>query len=153
MFRCKSDNIYNCYVGHTSNFVKRKYEHKCACYNVNSKSYNFKVYNIIRENGGWENWSMIEIHKQLCKNLRECERIEQELIENNNADMNMIKSFLSIQDKKEYKKEYDNENKEQIKQYQKEYRKTHKEHQKQYQLEYRNRKNEVELMMREDKTT
>ena len=36
---------------------------------------------------------MIEIHKQFCKDKRDCERVEQGLIEKNNSDMNTRKSF------------------------------------------------------------
>ena len=93
-FCCKSDNIHSCYVGHTSNFNRRKHEHKSRCNNENDKKYNFKLYKLIRENGGFDNWGMIEIHKQFCKDKRECERIEQSFIDKNNADMNDRKSFV-----------------------------------------------------------
>lgn len=93
-FCCKSDNIHNCYVGHTSNFNRRKHEHKSRCNNENDKKYNFKLYKLIRENGGYDNWRMLEIHKQLCKDKRECERIEQSFIDKNNADMNDRNSFV-----------------------------------------------------------
>ena len=57
---CKNPNINDVYVGHTTNFIQRKYSHKIAC---NSITNNIKIYNIIRENGGWDNWDMIEIAK------------------------------------------------------------------------------------------
>ena len=44
------------YVGHTTQFIKRKSSHKHNCNNPISKFYNLKVYKTIRENGGWENW-------------------------------------------------------------------------------------------------
>jgi len=92
-FCCKNDNILNCYVGHTSNFNRRKSEHKSRCNNEKDKKYNFKLYQLIRENGGFDNWRMIEIHKQFCKDKRECERVEQGLIEQNVSDMNTRKSY------------------------------------------------------------
>jgi len=60
---CNDLNITDVYVGHTTNFIKRKAHHKSNCVNPIFKSYNFKIYNIIRQNGGFENWSMIEIEK------------------------------------------------------------------------------------------
>ena len=54
------------YVGHTTDFTKRKYAHKTICNNEKSKSYNFNVYQFIRQNGGWDNWTMIEIEKYCC---------------------------------------------------------------------------------------
>ena len=47
---CNDLTITEVYVGHTTNFIKRKAPHKYNCNNPNSKSYNFKIYNIIRNN-------------------------------------------------------------------------------------------------------
>ena len=47
------------YVGSTTNFTKRKQQHKSRCLNSNEKNYNLKVYVSIREYGVWENWNMI----------------------------------------------------------------------------------------------
>ena len=44
----KDDLIY---IGHTTNFTRRKSQHKSDCYNDNRFSYDFKVYKLIRENG------------------------------------------------------------------------------------------------------
>ena len=91
-FCCKNDNVLNSYVGHTSCFNRRKSEHKSRCNNEKDKKYNFKLYQLIRTNGGIDNWRMIEIHKQFCKDKRECERVEQGLIEKNISDMNSRKA-------------------------------------------------------------
>jgi predicted GIY-YIG superfamily endonuclease len=48
------------YVGSTKAFRQRKNEHKSNCNNDNKK-HNFKLYQTIRENGGWENWRMVII--------------------------------------------------------------------------------------------
>jgi hypothetical protein len=69
---CNDLNITDVYVGHTTNFINRKAKHKSDCNNPNSKSYNYKIYNLIRQNGGFENWSMIEIEKfQDCNDINE----------------------------------------------------------------------------------
>ena len=64
------------YVGHTTNFDKRKTQHKSNCKNDNGKHYNFKVYQMIRENGGWEKFLMLEVEKYPCADKREAERRE-----------------------------------------------------------------------------
>ena len=64
---CNDLEIKDYYVGHTTDFTRRKSCHKCACCNENSRDYNFKVYQMIREYGGWNNWTMIEIEKFPCK--------------------------------------------------------------------------------------
>ena len=65
-FVCNDLNVTDVYVGNTTEFTKRKSSHKCNCNNENCKSHNLKVYQIIRANGGWLNWRMIEIKKYPC---------------------------------------------------------------------------------------
>ena len=72
---CKDENITDVYIGHTTNFIQRKYSHKIAC---NSNNNNLKIYNIIRNNGGWDNWDMIQIAKYNCNDLTEARIKEQE---------------------------------------------------------------------------
>jgi len=64
---CNNVTIKDCYVGSTSNFTKRKCYHKSTCTNIKNKNYNNIVYKKIREFGGWDNWSMVEIEKYACK--------------------------------------------------------------------------------------
>ena len=65
---CKDLRITDCYVGHTTDFNKRKYHHKGRCCNPMSKSYNLPVYSFIRCAGGWDNWEMILIKTEKCEN-------------------------------------------------------------------------------------
>ena len=66
---CKDTNIKDCYVGHTTDFTRRKSQHKHLCYAENDKGYNIYVYEFIRENGGWDNWNMVEIEKDVAKTV------------------------------------------------------------------------------------
>ena len=63
---CKDPAITENYVGHTTNWNKRKQLHKESCNNVNIKQHNYPVYKFIRENGGWNNWDMILIDRCSC---------------------------------------------------------------------------------------
>ena len=54
----KIDDIY---VGSTCAFRKRKHGHKTNCCNETAKYYNRYVYQFIRENSGWDNWSMVVV--------------------------------------------------------------------------------------------
>ena len=107
------------YVGHTTNFDKRKTAHKYNCYNENAKKYNMKVYQMIRENGGWDMFKMIEVEKYPCNERREAEKRETEVMKNLQANMNMIKSFV---ERKDYTKEYYIKNIESIKERKKKHR-------------------------------
>ena len=87
---CKDTNITDLYIGHTINFVQRKYGHKQACNNPKYANYNCKVYNIIRQNGGWDNWRMDIIAYHECKDLYEARNKEQEYFILYNATLNSI---------------------------------------------------------------
>ena len=113
-FVCNDPEIKSSYVGHTVNFIERKHNHKVSCNNPNGNTYNLKIYQIIRDNGGFDNWRMIEIESRIVKDKREAERIEQKLIEKLEADMNSIKAFVLAETKNEYFKLYRQENKEYI---------------------------------------
>jgi predicted GIY-YIG superfamily endonuclease len=42
------------YVGHTTEFNKRKSRHKHNCGNEKNDNYNIKLYTMISENDGWD---------------------------------------------------------------------------------------------------
>jgi predicted GIY-YIG superfamily endonuclease len=44
---CNDLNITECYVGHTTDFVRRKKSHKHRCITETDKKHNLKVYKII----------------------------------------------------------------------------------------------------------
>ena len=85
---CKDSNIKDVYVGHTTNFVQRKHAHKQSCINEKSTNYNCKLYQVIRNNGGWDNWSMIEIEKYPCNDGNEARARERYWCETLNATLN-----------------------------------------------------------------
>jgi hypothetical protein len=87
---CKDENIKDVYVGHTTNFVQRKHGHKQGCTNEKSTNYNCKVYKTIRENGGWNNWSMEIINFFNCADHYEARKKEQEYFVLLNATLNSI---------------------------------------------------------------
>ena len=86
---CNDLNIKDCYVGHTTNFVKRRCHHKSDCNLPHAKNYNYSVYKFIRENGGWDNWEMVLIETLNCENLLEVNKIEREFVEKLNACLNI----------------------------------------------------------------
>ena len=112
---CKDINITDIYIGHTTNFTKRKNQHKSNCNNPNSKNYNLFVYKFIRNNGGWENFNMIEIEKYNCNDKLEACKRERHWIEELKSILNKyIPSRTSEEyrkDNKENKKIYDDNNK------------------------------------------
>ena len=75
---CKDPLITSVYVGHTTNYVQRKYSHKQTCNNIKSPHYNLKLYKTIRAHGNWSNWNMSIINFYNCKDLLEARQKEQE---------------------------------------------------------------------------
>lgn len=112
---CLDSSITDAYVGHTTSFVNRKYAHKMACCNVNNSSYNTRVYKFIRNNGGWDNWKMVQIEECSFENSREAEAREHYWIEQIGATLNTNKPYARCkEDPVTYKKEWYEENKEEI---------------------------------------
>jgi len=103
------------YVGHTTNWDKRKRKHKYSSNNKKSKKYNRKLYQMIRNSGGWINFKMIEIMKYPCNDKREAEKREDELMKELQSNMNTYNSYVTEEKRKDYLKEYRQVNKEKIK--------------------------------------
>ena len=123
-FVCNDPEITSTYVGHTTNFRKRKNQHKSAC-NVSIEKNNIKLYETMRNNGGFENWKMIELEKKICVDKRDAERFEQEWIDKLQSKLNMIKAFRG-ENQKEADHNYYIENKEKRIEYQLNYYQEHK---------------------------
>ena len=93
---CNDNSISDVYVGHTTNFTNRKTQHKLSCNNLNNK---FKLYDTIRQNGGWNNWNMVEIAEYNCKDKTEARIKEQQHYEELKATLNSCPPCV---DKKNY---------------------------------------------------
>jgi hypothetical protein len=132
---CKDTSITDCYVGHTTNFTKRKCNHKSSCNNEKEKNYNLNVYQFIRNNGGWDNFNMIEIEKYPCNDANEALKRERYNLELYNATLNSLIPSRTRQEWKtdnkehfkEYKKKWHYDNKEKRKEKMKEYYENNKE--------------------------
>lgn len=177
--KCKDDNITEEYIGSTINFIERKSQHKSSCNNENNKYYKQLKYKFIRDNGGWENWIMLEIEKYPCNDSNEARKREEEIRVERKAKLNSIKAFgaetrheylkqyyeehkkeFKLKDKKRYdenkeeiikrNKIYREEHKEEFKKYMQQYYEEHKEQKKQY---YENNKEQINNKRRTQKWT
>ena len=87
---CIDPSINELYIGHTTNFVQRKHAHKQGCNNVKSANYKCKLYQVMRENNGWDNWKMDIIAFHECDNLLGAKIQEQKYYEEYKATLNSI---------------------------------------------------------------
>ena len=85
---CNNPDITEVYVGHTTNFLNRRYQHKNLCNSEKNERRNRKVYKFIRENGGWNNWNMLVIEKYPCNNGIDAESRERFHYEKLNSKLN-----------------------------------------------------------------
>jgi len=132
---CCDENDF-VYVGSTKCFKQRKSDHKRVCNNEKSKNHNFKVYQTIREHGGWENWRIVVIEDlgNVTK-LQACIREEQLRVELN-GNMNTLRAYRTEEQRKEDMKEHKKLNKEHYAEYIKEYNEKNKETIKEYKKDY-----------------
>ena len=120
---CKDLSVTEIYIGSTINFRQRKSHHKSSCNNSSSNTYNYILYEFIREHGGWDNFEMIEIEKYPCNDGNEARARERYYIELLNAKLNKVqRPFVTVEEQKVKAKE--RKQKEQYKENQKIYRNT-----------------------------
>jgi hypothetical protein len=132
---CKDPSITDCYVGSTTNLRNRKWEHKKCCTNPNSKKYHYKVYQFIRDTGGWDNWQMVMIESFPFINRDDQRKHERAAFDELGATLNMIYPERSVKEYYEANreqvvakhKEYYEANREQIAAKHKEYREANRE--------------------------
>jgi len=120
----KDDDFY---VGSTTDFASRKSHHKHTCNTEKSKDYNLKVYQTIREKGGWNEWQMTPLEEYVeCQNKIQARIREEEWIDKLQTNLNTIRAYCSDEIRKQIKKQDDAQ-----------YRQKHKEEAKTYQTQYR----------------
>ena len=102
---CNDLDIKDVYVGNTTEFTKRKAEHKAGCCKENHKEYSKMLYQFIRENGGWDNFSMLEIEKFPCADGNEARARERYWFEELKATLNKVRPSITKEEKHEWKKE------------------------------------------------
>ena len=83
---CKDPTIKDVYVGHTTNFIQRKYLHKQLCLKPNASEQ--ILYRTININGGWKNWTMQLLAIHNCANRAEAIKQEMKYAEQEQATLN-----------------------------------------------------------------
>jgi hypothetical protein len=133
---CKDPIITDVYIGHTTNLINRKRQHKESCINEKSKLYNLYVYQFIRDNGGWGNWDIVMIEEYNLNNNNEALQKERYWLEELKASLN---KYIPSRTQNEYIKC----NKENKIQYDKIYRETNKDIIKERQRKYREENKDI----------
>ena len=130
---CKDLTIKEIYVGGTTNFTRRKQEHRTNSRCPKSKKHNRPVYQFIKNNGTIKNWDIIILERFKAIDKDDLRKKEREWIEKLQPTLNCQKlPYRTEEDIKKYKKEYSikisdenkvrckkwyNDNKERVKKY------------------------------------
>jgi hypothetical protein len=86
---CRDSNIKDCYIGHTTDFKRRKSQHKNVSANMNTSATKITaLYQFIRNNQGWDNFDMILIETVDCVNALEARKQERIYIEEFKPSLN-----------------------------------------------------------------
>ena len=131
------DLIDLCYVGSTANMVSRKALHKSCCNNPNSKEHNILLYKTMRENGGFNNFKMVILGTTEQITKREAQAIEEQYRVAEKATLNERRCYITDEQKKEHKKQYRQEHKDELAERQKQYYKKHEEEYAEYRQEHK----------------
>ena len=92
---CKNPDITECYIGSTKCFENRFSFHKTSTYNKNLHFYKYKLYQFIRENGGWDNFDREILEYYDCNNEEELKQKEQEYISRFEPKLNTYNAYAS----------------------------------------------------------
>jgi len=125
---CKDIDIKDCYVGSTTDFIRRRSQHKNNTVNNTNKSHYF-IYEFIRQNNGWDNWEMVEVERFNAIDHNDSLKRERYWLEELKATLNKVIPTRTQEEYREnnkekiyeQRKEYREDNKEKIREHKKEY--------------------------------
>ena len=85
---CKDPEVPEHYFGSTSNTYSRFANHKHCVKNYKSTKHHYKLYQHIRDRGGWNNWKCEIVDEGLAKD--DARNLEKEYVLNNEYSLNEI---------------------------------------------------------------
>lgn len=131
MIYCKDENVKDIYIGSTKNLTNRITTHKKICTKEQHRNYKTYLYQFIRDNGGFENFSFKILNQIEYIDDIISRKQEQCYIDCYKPTLNTTNAYINPEEVKKRERErikkYFEEHREEIKQMQKNYNKEHKE--------------------------
>jgi hypothetical protein len=119
---CNNLETKEVFVGYTTLTMKDMLKlHKKKYNNVTSAVYNRRIYQVVRANGGFSNWSIVVLEKCNFNDREKALERKKEWIEKTPNDVNMLRPITTPEERKEYQKEYRTDNQIAISEQRKEY--------------------------------
>jgi len=105
----KDTDIQEVYVGSCLDLKKRIRDHKYNCNNKNYPGYNYKLYQFIREHGGFNNWKFIWLELFKTDDTIFLKQLEQNYINTFPEELllNSCRAYRTEEEKKEQSKNSD----------------------------------------------
>ena len=101
--KSKDKSVTGTYIGSTWDMKDRLKKHKDKFNNKTYRGYNYPLYRYIRENGGFDNFEMIEIDSGECEDDLELHCAEQFYIDMSGGIENLLNDKDALEDKQKRK--------------------------------------------------
>lgn len=124
---CLDPNIDDFYIGSTVNLNARCQAHIKCNVDKKNKTYHNKLYTLMRDSGGYENWEMQVIKQFKCETKKELHKEEQKYIDELKPSLNTANPYKTKEEQEERNKKWHQDNKERIKEKRKKYRQDNRE--------------------------
>jgi hypothetical protein len=97
------------YIGSTRDWQQRQMSHKHNFFNANSRAHNYKLYQTIRENGGWDAIEKSPIEEYECDGPIQAHIREEHWRREYNANMNAYRAHQTREERIDYCRDYRHE--------------------------------------------
>ena len=87
---CNDANITDLFVGHTNDVHRRNETILMECTNMRCNAYNTPINQVIRDNGGWDNFELVVIDHVSCHSLLDVLQHKRIHIKTQNANLNSV---------------------------------------------------------------
>jgi hypothetical protein len=128
---CNLQGVDEIYIGSSARFIERCKLHESDCNNINSPRYSYKLYQYIRNNGGFQNFKIHVIEEFPCENRTSLNIREEYWKKELQPTLNTNRAYRTEEELKEDLIQYRTDNPEYFKQYRNQYRQQYPEYFKQ----------------------
>ena len=98
--KCKDEAVTNLYVGHPCNLKQRTERLESNYNNPNRKEFNFKLYKVIRDNGGFKNRIVEVVEKYIeCNSIDDSRNREKYRFNKLRVNSNSNRPFSTVEEK------------------------------------------------------